>query len=127
MGDIMNAITRRNALVATGAGLAAAAGSSGPVQAAELTSAEKSNVQVVNAFCGAWPGHDTAKIMSFFAENCAYRVTETQEPNKGREAVTGRIKAFIDSVQEFKVLDTWAKGPMVFNERIDTFSGGQLK
>jgi limonene-1,2-epoxide hydrolase len=82
---------------------------------------------VVNDFCAAWPAHDVARIMSFFADNCAYRVTETQEPYKGREAVTGRVKAFIASVKEFKVLDTWAKGPMVFNERIDSFSGGPLK
>jgi limonene-1,2-epoxide hydrolase len=30
-------------------------------------------------------------------------------------------------VQEFKVLDTFAKGPMVFNERIDSFASGALK
>ena len=63
----------------------------------------------------------------FFADNCAYRVTEAQEPNKGKEAVEARIKSFLDRVIRFQVLDTWAKGPMVFNERIDSFSSGALK
>jgi limonene-1,2-epoxide hydrolase len=65
--------------------------------------------------------------MSFFAENCAYRVTETMEPNKGRQAVTDRIKSFLNSVQGFEVIETFAKGPMVFNERRDHFTGGPLK
>jgi len=97
------------------------------LQAADLTTAEKANLQIVNDFCAAWPGHDLAKIMSFFADNCAYRVTEAQEPNKGKEAVEARIKSFLDRVIRFQVLDTWAKGPMVFNERIDSFSSGALK
>jgi limonene-1,2-epoxide hydrolase len=109
------------------AGLGAAAGLSTQLQAADMSAAEKANIQIVNDFCAAWPAHDVAKIMSYFADNCAYRVTETQKPYEGREAVTGRVKAFINSVKEFKVLDTWAKGPMVFNERIDSFSGAQLK
>ena len=119
-------MTRRRILTTAGMGLAALA-PVGKLQAAELTAAEKANVQIVNDFCAAWPSHDLAKVMSFFAENCSYRVTEAQEPNKGREAVTARIKSFLDHVQRFQVLDTWAKGPMVFNERIDSFSDFQLK
>lgn len=119
-------ITRRAALSAAGLGWAAA-GSALPLPAAELTAAEKANVQVVNDFCAVWPGHDLAKIMAFFSDNCAYRLMETQEPAKGRDAVAARIQTYLESVQRFQVLDTWAKGPMVFNERIDTFAGGPLK
>ena len=121
-------VTRRRAIAV--AGLGAAAAGALPVakmSAAEMSAAEKANVQVVNDFCAAWPSHDLDKIVSFFADNCSYRVTEAQEPNKGREAVTARIKSFLDRVVGFKVLDTWAKGPMVFNERVDSFSGGPLK
>jgi limonene-1,2-epoxide hydrolase len=119
-------VTRRKALSVAGLGVAVA-GCNLPLRAAELTAAEKANVQVVNDFCAAWPSHDLAKIMSFFADNCAYRLSETQEPNKGREAVAARIQSFLDRVIRFQVLDTWAKGPMVFNERIDSFSSGALK
>jgi len=122
-----DAPTRRSAFSAAGLGLAAIAGMSGRASAAEMSAGEKANVQVVNDFCAAWPSHDTGKIMSFFAENCAYRVNETQEPYKGRQAVMDRIKSFIDRVQAFEVLETFARGPMVFNERKDHFTSGPLK
>jgi limonene-1,2-epoxide hydrolase len=118
--------TRRNALAAIGLG-ALGAGISHPLAAAEATPLEKANIQVVNAFIASWPAHDPAKIMSFFADNCAYRMTETMEPNKGREAVTNRITTLAPTVEGFEVLDTWARGPMVINERIDRFTSGALK
>ena len=117
--------TRRNALTTASLGLAAFA--TRAEAATDWTPAEKANVDAVTAFCAAWPSHDVTKIMSFFADPCAYRVTETQEPAKGREAVTAKIASFVDRVQEFKVLDTFAKGPMVFNERIDSFASGALR
>lgn len=120
-------LTRRKALIATGTGIAAALALPGRVNAADWTSTEKANVQIVKDFCATWPSHNFDKLMSFFAGNSAYRVTETQEPVKGREAVGERIKSFVDRVKEFEVLDTLAKGPMVFNERIDHFTGGPLK
>jgi len=95
--------------------------------AAAWTAAEKANAQIVTDFCSSWSGHNLDKVMSFFADNAAYRVSETQEPNKGKQAVNDRIKSFLDRVEKFEVLDTLAKGPMVFNERIDHFTGGPLK
>jgi limonene-1,2-epoxide hydrolase len=120
-------VTRRSALTAAGVGFAAVAGIGSPADAAEPTPAERGNMQVVNDFCAAWPGHNIDRIMLFFAENCAYRVSETQEPNKGRQAVKDRIQSFLDRVQNFEVIETFAKGPMVFNERRDHFTGGPLK
>lgn len=117
----------RRRFLATGAGLAAVAGVAGPADAADMTADEKANVKIVTDFCAAWPTHDLAKVMAFFADNGAYRMTETMEPAKGRDAVTARVKGIIDRVVEFKVLDTFARGPMVINERIDSFSGGPLK
>ena len=121
----MNGMDRRmflSAAMATGlTGLPATAG------AAEPTAAEKMNVQIVNDFCGAWPSHDLAKLVGFFADNGAYRMTETMEPAKGRDAVTARIKTILNQVIRFEVLETFARGPMVINERIDRFSGGPLR
>jgi limonene-1,2-epoxide hydrolase len=118
-------LTRRSTLSMAG-GLALA-GMSRRASAAELSPAEKANVEIVNNFCAAWPSHNVDKIMSFFAENCAYRVNETQEPYKGRQAVMDRIKSFVDRVQSFDVIETFARGPMVFNERNDHFTGGPLR
>jgi limonene-1,2-epoxide hydrolase len=126
MSAMKIASTRRAALAASAIGaLGAVFGER--INAADLSAVEKANLQVVNDFCASWPGHDAAKIMSFFAENCAYRMTETMEPNKGREAVTARVAGLAPNVQGFEVKDSWARGPMVVNERIDRFSSGTLK
>ena len=37
------------------------------------------------------------------------------------------MRSIIDSVDGFEILDTFARGPMVVNERIDRFSNFPLK
>ena len=97
------------------------------LRAAKPTSQEKANVQVVKDFCEAWPAHDVAKIMSYFADDCAYRPLETMETAKGRETVEKEIKRFVNNVERFEILETWARGPMVINQRIDHFKDFQVK
>jgi limonene-1,2-epoxide hydrolase len=122
----MTKTSRRSFFTATALGAAATLAAPRFLEAAP-SAAEQANIKVVNDFCAAWAGHDLNKLMSFFADNCAYRVSETRDPIKGREAVTATIKGFLDRVVRFEVLDTYAKGPMVFNERIDHFTpGGQM-
>jgi limonene-1,2-epoxide hydrolase len=118
-------MNRRNAIVLGGFGIVGnlAVGSA----RGESTAAEKANMQLVNNFCAAWPSHDVDKLMSFFSDPCAYRMTETQEPARGRDAVSARIKGIVDRVERFEVLDSFAKGPMVINERVDHFTGGPLR
>lgn len=120
-------VNRRAFLAGGGAGLAALTAIARPVAAAEPSALEQTNMRIVKDFCAAWPSHDLARILSFFADNGAYRMTETMEPAKGREALTARINMIINNVTEFRILDTWARGPMVINERIDTFTNFQLK
>ena len=117
---------RRAFLAGLGAAAAGAMFAS-PLEAAEQTAAEKANIQVVKDFCAAWPSHDLDKILGFFADNGSYRMTETMEPTKGREALIARLKMIINNVTQFEILDTWARGPMVINERIDRFTNFQLK
>lgn len=117
----------RRAFLASGIGIAGFAGASSRAAAAEMTAQEKANVQIVNDFCAAWSAKDLTKILSLFAETGAYRMTETVEPLKGRDAVSARIRPLVDRVDRFEVLDTFARGPMVVNERIDRFSTGTLK
>ena len=117
----------RRMFLASGLGVAAATGLARNADAAEPSAMEKANIQIVKDFCAAWPSHDLDKILAFFPDNGAYRMTETMEPAKGREALTARIKTIINNVSQFEILDTWARGPMVVNERIDRFSNFQLK
>jgi len=120
-------LTRRGAITGVSAGILGLACVPGRLHAAEWSSEEKANAQVVSDFCAAFAGHDLNKVMSFFADNGSYRMSETQEANKGRQAVTTRIGSFLDRVERFEILETLAKGPMVFNERIDHFTGGGLR
>ncbi len=120
-------LSRRSMFTAAGLGLAAIAVTPSTVDAAEWTAAEKANVQVVKDFCAAFPNHDINQIMAFFVENGAYRMSETQEPNKGKQSVMDRIGSYINSVQRFEVLETFASGPIVINQRRDHFMGGPLK
>jgi limonene-1,2-epoxide hydrolase len=113
------------AVLGAGGVLAANAGSADA--AVVVSPADEANVKVVRDFCAAWATHDLGRVMGFFAENPSYRMTETQEPTKGREPVEARIKSFINNVQQFEVLDTYARGPMVITERIDHFTNFQLK
>ena len=112
----------RRGFIAAGAGAMALTAIAKPASAAELTLEEQSNVQLVNEFCAAWPSHDLDNIMGFFADDGAYRMTETTELANGRDAVSARIQTIINNVDRFEVLDTFARGPMVINERIDYFS-----
>ena len=54
-------------------------------------------------------------------------MTETTPLADGRDAVSERIQTIINNVDRFDVLDTFARGPMVINERIDYFSDFTLK
>jgi limonene-1,2-epoxide hydrolase len=117
----------RRGFLAAGLGMAAAVGSTRRLEAAEPTPAEKANMQVVKDFCAAWPSHDLDRIVSFFADTGSYRMTEAMEPTKGRDALIARLKMIINNVTQFEILDTWARGPMVINERIDRFTNFQLK
>lgn len=107
----------------TGLGIAGFGGTAGRSQAAQWTANEGANAKVVDDFCAAFAGKDLDKLMSFFAENGAYRVVETAEPAKGLPAVRRQIGDFLNQVVRFDVLETFAKGPIVINERKDYFGG----
>lgn len=117
----------RRAFVTAGMGAVMAAGLASRADAAEPSATEKANMQVVKDFCAAWPSHDLDRILAFFADNGSYRMTEAMDPTKGRDALVTRIKQIINNVTQFEILDTWARGPMVVNERIDRFTSFQLK
>ena len=120
------ATTRREAITATALGTLAA-GCPLSLQGAKPTAQERANIRVVKDFCDAWPAHDVGKIMSYFADNCAYRPLETMETAKGRDAVEKEIKRFVNNVERFEILETWARGPMVIDQRIDHFTRFQIK
>ncbi len=94
-----------------------------PAMAAERTAAEEANLALVTGFCAAFATRDMTKIAAYLAPDCSYRVTETAMPAVGAAAVE-RIRSYVErsSQIEFKILDSWTRGPMVINERIDSFT-----
>jgi limonene-1,2-epoxide hydrolase len=120
--------TRRGFLGKGAAAAALAVGGLGiDVGAAEMSAEERANVEVVNSFMAAWTARDLAKIMAPLADTIVYRATETAEPIKGKDVVEARLKGIVDRVDRFDVIETWARGPMVVNDRIDRFTSGNLK
>ena len=114
---------RRNFLGAAGLGALAAFGAPQPAAAAALTEAAAAHVTLVADFCAAWSTRDLAKILPFLADDSVYRMTETTPPAIGHAGVRERLGSWLETSQqiEFRILDTFARGPMVVNHRIDRF------
>ena len=116
--------SRRIFLATAGAGAAALALPRG-ARAAALTAAEQANLQVVNDFCAAWGVPiDWSRLGSFLAPDCKFRPTQTTPMITGRDAIIEMLRGFADkaSACEFEVVDSWARGPIVVNDRIDRFT-----
>jgi limonene-1,2-epoxide hydrolase len=97
----------------------------GLLEAADWTAAEKANVAVVTGMCRTWVAPlDLDKVGSFLADDCVYRATETAPPIKGRQAIVDGLEKMLGSPSkvEFEVVQTFARGPIVFNERFDRFT-----
>jgi limonene-1,2-epoxide hydrolase len=123
--DSKHRIGRRRFLTTAGAGAAVTLGLPGLAGAAEWTAAEKASVKVVNDMCAAWTAPvDFDKIGRFLAEDCSYRATETAAPVKGRQAIVDSLRKMLGSSQKagFEIVQTFARGPMVVNERFDRFT-----
>ena len=115
--------TRRTFLGTAGAGTLAAFVGRGSAEAATWTEVEKANVKVVNDFCASWKTRDAGKAASFFAADCVVRMAAhdpTRPSLTGQPAMADRLKdLFGRSSVELIVEDTFAKGPLVVNSRID--------
>jgi limonene-1,2-epoxide hydrolase len=118
--------TRRGLLAGAGIGAAGLALATG-AQAAPMTDSEKANVKLVEDFCAAWSSKDADKVMAFFSDNPSYRQTELQAPAVGRQAVFEKVSGGVKVATKFEVHESWARGPMVINERTDYFDSPRLK
>lgn len=117
-------LDRRQALAALGLSGAATLGIPSALHAAaELTQTEAANVDLVNTMCDTWVAPmDFSKLGELLSDDCIYRATETAPPVTGRDSIIERLQglgqaAFI----EFEVIETFARGSIVVNDRIDRF------
>ena len=112
---------RRSFLSASGIGVL---GLLAPRAASAQPNAEEAaNVRLVTDFCAAWSARDLQKVFPFLAEDSVYRMSETTPPATGHEGVRQRLGSWMESSQtiEFRILETFARGPIVVNHRIDRF------
>jgi limonene-1,2-epoxide hydrolase len=120
----------RRAFLAAAAGLGAGAVLRPTILGADSTAVEKANVKTVNDMCAAWVAPlDFDRIGRFLADDCVFRASETSPPVKGREAIIESLKRMLATAQraEIQVVQSFAKGPIVFNERFDRFTMGERK
>ena len=118
-------INRRTFLVSAGLAAPGVAGAPALAAAADWTDAEKANVSVVNEMCRAWTAPiNLDKIGSFLSEDCVYRATEAAPPVTGRQAIVDSLKKMLGAATktEFEIVQTFARGPMVDNERFVRFA-----
>ena len=118
--------TARRAFLAGGLGAVAVAAFGASLEAGQSSDTERANVSLVNDFCGAFASHDIGRISSCLADNAVWRpdngVLTTTAPAVGRDAIVARISRFLDRVVEFRVVQTFATGSVVLNERYDRFN-----
>jgi len=116
--------TRRTIVTTAGIGLLVAQAARSAAPARDWTAQEKANVQLIADFCASWSTRDLARILPRLSADCVYRMSETTPPVTGHAGVRERLGSWMPSSDlgiEFKILETFASGPLVMNRRIDSF------
>tara|TARA_B100001123_G_scaffold450161_1_gene618905 strand:- start:9297 stop:9764 length:468 start_codon:yes stop_codon:yes gene_type:complete len=117
-------LDRRQVLTALGVAGATTLGMPSALHAsAKLTQTETANVELVNAMCSTWVAPmNFSKLGELLSDDCIYRATETAPPVTGRDAIIKRLQGFGQATFiEFEVIETFARGSIVVNDRIDRF------
>ena len=114
---------RRALIQASALGMLVAAFDSPRNAHAQVGTTESANLAIVEKFCAAWSTRDLKAITAFLADDSVYRMTETTPPIVGHEPFITQLQPWMvssDSI-EFKILETFARGPVVVTHRIDHF------
>lgn len=114
-------VDRRKFLTAAGIGASVIGLSGWTASAAEMTDEERLNVKVLEQFLTArWSvPFNAEKIGAFLAEDCIRGTDDIRL--HGRKAILDELTAnYTDTTAaDFKILQTWARGPLLMNERIE--------
>jgi limonene-1,2-epoxide hydrolase len=121
---IDDTVLRRGFLA--GSGIAALGALLAPraAPAAEPNEQEAANLKVVTDFCAAWSTRDLQQVTAHMTADAVYRMTETTPSVTGAAALIAQMQPWVDtsSAIEFRILESFAKGPIVVNHRVDRFS-----
>jgi len=145
-------VTRRNLVAAGGLGafaiaVAGTAGAAAPADApasgaapvapnlnapsaASAGTIQKANIQLVKDFCKAWgddPPDAEDMTNKYLADDCVVRFGDTIEPVTGHDAAIALFQTFLSNGERYdlKILETFSRGPVVVNSRIDSTIKGK--
>jgi limonene-1,2-epoxide hydrolase len=122
-------MTHRRELLSSSAGgllgalmLSSANAQEGPAKS-PLSELEKANISLVNRFCAAWEAMDLVQVTSTMTANAIYRQSQDTPPVTGHQALIDLMQPWIESSNAitYEVLETFARGPVVVNHRIDIY------
>ena len=121
-------VDRRSFITMTGIGASVFGLSGWNASAAEMTDEERQNVKVLEQFLTArWTvPFNAERIGEFLAEDCIRGTDDIRL--HGRKAILEELTTgYKDTTAaDFKILQTWARGPLLMNERIEhTTVGGR--
>jgi limonene-1,2-epoxide hydrolase len=93
--------------------------------AASAGAIEKANVQLIKDFCKAWgddPPDAENMANKYLSDDCVVRFGESIEPVTGHDAAVALFETFLANGERYdlKVLETFARGPVVVNSRVDS-------
>nr|ADI23835.1 hypothetical protein [uncultured gamma proteobacterium HF4000_48E10] len=116
-------IKRRDVLTTLGLSSVGALTLPTGVSAVQLTKTEEANIQLINTMCATWVAPmNFEKLGALLSDDCVYRATETAPPVTGRVAIIERLQRLGQATFiEFEVVETFARGPIVVNDRFDRF------
>lgn len=88
-----------------------------------LTADEKANIALVDRFCKAWEAMDLSQVFATMQEDAIYRQSQDTPPVTGYQAISDLMQPWIDTSHQitYEVLETFARGPVVINRRIDIY------
>jgi len=118
-------VTRRTAFKVSGLGAIAIAATGGLPALADSASVEKTNIQTVKDFCLAWaddPPDADKMVDQFMTDDCLVRFGDKVGPVTGRSAAAALFRSFLANGERYdlKILETFARGPVVVNSRTDS-------
>ena len=122
-------MTRRRDVLAGSAGsmmaalLVASASAQEGTDRPALSEQEQANVRLVDRFCAAWEAMDLAQVTATMMPDAVYRQSQDTPPVTGHQALIEMMQPWIKSSHAitYKVLETFARGPVVINHRIDIY------
>ena len=117
-------LPRRRFLAGSGLSMLGALTATRGASAQQRSEAETRHVALVNDFCAAWSTRDLQRVTALMADNSVYRMSETTPPVTGHASLIAQMQPWVDTSSsiEFKILETFASGPLVMNHRVDHFA-----